>query len=183
MIIIAFGNKAQNGKDTAGEAVVDFYKRKKLNVLRHGLIDRAPTVAIFKFAEELYHECCVSHGMTIKDPALLQRIGQARREENQNYWVDKLMVQLDHSPYDIAVITDIRYVNEAKAVKARGGWLINVSRINGDGTPFISPDRDPKHISEVALDGYNFDFYIRSKSSVLTGELAIATAEYIVGLS
>jgi hypothetical protein len=56
------------------------------------------------------------------------------------------------------VITDMRFPNEALAVKGRGGITI---RINKQG---VGPARN--HISETALDDYDFDYVINNDSSL-----------------
>jgi len=98
-----------------------------------------------------------------------------------NYWIDQLeksMVGFN----GIAVLTDMRYTNEADWVKSKGGLTVQVSRINEDGSQYISDDRDPNFVSEVQLDNYNYDAYIKSKNPALTAELAITHAEFFRGL-
>ena len=183
MILIGLGNKAQNGKDTAGEAIVNYYNLGRGAQVKHGLTPATPIVRIYKFAEALYKECRELHGMVGKDAPLLQRVGHARRQENPTYWINKMFDSIFEYT-DIAVITDVRYKNEANEIKARGGFVINVQRLNADGTPFISLDRDPNHSSEIDLDGYNFDYYLKAKTgeTALLGEQAITLIEYIRGL-
>lgn len=189
MLLLAFGNKARHGKDTAGEAVVNYYNDLHDLKVKHlfqnsRLVPPLPPAALFKFADALYQECRQQHGMTQKDSPLLQRVGQSRRLENENYWIDKVFEQIDLRKPLIAVLTDIRYQNEAAAVKARGGFVINVSRLNLDGTPYVADDRPADHISEIDLDGYRFDHYIRAYTGevALVQELAITIAEYAKGL-
>jgi hypothetical protein len=113
---------------------------------------------------------------------LLQKVGDGRRNEfGLTYWIDKLAVNLNKFN-GIAIITDVRYTNEADWVKAQGGYVIKVERLNQDGSVFIMDDRDPNFVSEVQLDGYNFDAYIRTKFAALTAEQAITTAEFFRGL-
>src|SRR6266403_724919 len=50
MIILGYGNKARQGKDTAAEAIRDYYQTLNL----HGL--KQHRVGIFKFATALYQE-------------------------------------------------------------------------------------------------------------------------------
>ena len=182
MILIGLGNKARQGKDTAGEAIVSYYNAKRYQQAHHGLKVTAPEARIFKFADALYKVCREEYGMIGKNAPLLQQVGEGRRNTfGLNYWID----QLETSMIDfkgVAVITDVRYTNEADWIKSKGGWTIQVSRINEDGSQFITSDRDPNFISEVQLDNYNFDAYIKSKSSALTAELAITHAEYFRGL-
>jgi hypothetical protein len=185
MLILAFGNKARHGKDTAGEAVVNHFIFQRSILQRHyGAKQVRPAAMLYKFADALYKECRELHGMTEKDSPLLQRVGTARRYENYDYWADKCFAQIDREQPDVAVITDIRYKNEARGVKARGGFIINVSRMNPDGTPYVDPSRDATHSSEVDLDDYLFDHFIKAYTGevALIQEQAITIAEYARGL-
>ena len=57
------------------------------------------------------------------------------------------------------IITDVRFPNEAEAVKERNGILIRVNR--------PSTESDDKHPSEVALDDYkDFDYIIQNDNSI-----------------
>lgn len=183
-MILAFGNKARHGKDTAGEAVVDYYNNERAIRIQHGVAP-SPAAKIFKFADALYKVCREEYGMTDKDGPLLQKIGDGRREEfGQDYWIKKLAESISKFSGH-AIITDIRYINEADWVKSISGFVVNVSRLNLDGTPYVTTDRDPNFISEVQLDGYNFDAYIkvREGDAALTAELAITIAEYFNSLT
>ena len=185
MLLLAFGNKARAGKDTAGEAVVEHFINQRDMLKRHyGAASNHPPAQLFKFAEALYAECREIHGMTKKDAPLLQRVGSERRAENENYWVDKVFAQIDKVNPAVAVITDLRYRNEAAAVKARGGYTIQVSRLNPDGTPYVADDRPANHPSEIDLDNYLFDFYIKAYTGevALVQEQAVTIAEYLKGL-
>jgi len=185
-MLLAFGHKARQGKDTAGEAVVEIYNRRRADAV-HFYGNRAdlklfPEAKMFKFADALYKVCREEYGMTVKDAPLLQKVGDGRREQfGKTYWIDQLAAQIDAFK-GIAVITDVRHTNEADWVNARGGHCINVTRLHPDGSPFITTDRDPNFISEVQLDGYNYEFYIKSKYAAYTAEAAITIAEFVRGL-
>lgn len=186
-MILAFGHKARQGKDTAGEAVVDHFMVQRFNGTVSGLKNADivyPKAEIFKFADELYRICKEEYGMKEKDAPLLQKIGDGRRQEvGLDYWIKKLAIKMA-SFNGIAVITDMRYTNEAEWVKSSGGLTINVSRLNQDGTPYFAKDRDPNFISEVQLDNWNYDYYIKAKTgdAALVAEQAITIAEYIKSL-
>lgn len=179
-LIIGIGNKARHGKDTAAEAIVDYYSDLRDSAKKHGLKVKHPNVTQFRFAEALYEECRTLYGMKEKDGPLLQNVGAARRDEDPEYWIKKVFDQIIPS-IDIAVISDVRYKNEATAIKKANGFLINVQRLNEDGSPFIASDRPATHPSETELDGYNWDFYIKAKSleTILVGDQAITIMEYI----
>lgn len=180
VIIIGIGSRARNGKDTAGEAIKAHYDNHSYLIGKHGLTGGLKTV-IMKFAGALYEEARTQHGMAGKDPILLQNIGMARRAEDPDYWVNKAFASIPTGT-NLAIFTDVRFKNEAEAIKAKGGHLIEVIRLNEDGTRYYSADRPKDHPSETELDGYNWDFYIQSKTSALTGELAVTTAEFIRSL-
>jgi hypothetical protein len=57
MLILGFGNKARNGKDTAAEAIRDHYERENQFKSYHGLLRGLGTqIGIFKYATFLYKE-------------------------------------------------------------------------------------------------------------------------------
>jgi hypothetical protein len=183
MLLLAFGHKARQGKDTAGKGLFDYYDKKRQLALRHGL-RVVSAVGIYRFAEALYEEARQFHGMTEKDAPLLQRVGSQRRAEDSEYWVKKVFEKIAYDLPQIAIITDLRYQNEAAAVKAHNGYTIKVERLNEDGTPYFATDRPANHSSEIDLDSYNFDYYIKAKTGqmVWVEQQAITLAEMLRGL-
>lgn len=186
-LLIGFGNKARHGKDSAAEAILEHVNGSNRKLAQYYGADKAVVARQFRFAEALYEECRQLHGMTEKDAPLLQKVGSDRRRENENYWVDQVFKTADPFLKDsnnVVLITDVRYQNEAREIKKRGGYLINVTRLNPDGTVFIAPDRPANHPSEIDLDEYNWDYYIRTKSGeqTLSAEYAITLFEYLRSL-
>lgn len=88
--------------------------------------------------------------------ALLQRLGTdcGRNLLGENVWVDAVMSDL---PDGDVVITDVRFPNEAKAVRDAGGAVIRIGR------PGVRPVNG--HLSETALDGYDFDAIVVNNST------------------
>ena len=184
MLLIGFGNKARHGKDTACEAIADHYNALRERSFKHGLISKEPRVQQFRFAEALYDEARTLYGMIGKDAPLLQRIGSERRAQDEYYWVKQVFNQIERSQPDIALISDVRYLNEANFIKGVGGYLVNVARLNADGTPFVADDRPANHPSEVELDEYNWDYRIiaHTGEAAVVGEVAVTIVEYLRGL-
>lgn len=96
--------------------------------------------------------------------ALLQRTGTeaGRQVLGENVWVDALLDE--HASAPALVVTDVRFPNEAKAIAKRGGILIRVDR------PGVGPAKDKygrAHISETALDDYDFDHRLVNDKSVV----------------
>lgn len=218
-LILAFGNKARQGKDTAVGAIIDYYAGKRKTMAKHGLFSNVLTKHV-NFADALRKEvtAAISTAGTLekllkqglpdgtqipawvtadpkpdmtdpllphgKHPKLLQYWGtEYRRAQNPEYWVNEWKKQV--SGFNGIVLTgDCRFQNEAKAVKSLGGFVVNVQRVNPDGTIFAAPDRPADHPSETELDNFSFDFYIKTVSghAALTGEQAITLCEYLLNL-
>jgi hypothetical protein len=102
--------------------------------------------------------------MTVR--TLLQRLGTEALRDNLhvNVWTNALFS--DHRPAKMSeykpskwVITDVRFANEAEAIKQRGGIIIRIDR----------PELQTKarlHPSETALDRFEFDHTIVNDSDL-----------------
>lgn len=91
---------------------------------------------------------------------LLQRIGtEAMREIiHPSIWINALFA--DYNDNSSWLITDVRFENECKAIKDKGGILIRVNR---------ESDVIDNHPSETALDDYNdWDLVIDNDSDIPT---------------
>jgi hypothetical protein len=95
-------------------------------------------------------------GMTVGE--LQQRVGtEVGRAIHPDIWVHALFKGWNRYPNEHWIITDMRFPNEAHAVRSRGGFLIRI-----DGSHTGPQGRDPNHTSETALDDwtdwdYRFD--------------------------
>lgn len=181
-LVIGFGNKARQGKDTAVFGIQNHYAALSDLQLKHGLKQTAPVVQRIGFADALYDVCRKEYGMTEKDAPLLQRIGAERRVDDPNYWIKRAFAKVDPKT-DIVLVSDVRYQNEANFIVAGGGYVVNVRRIT-NGTPYLATDRPADHPSEIDLDGYPFDFYLVNSDGhqALLKEQAVTLVEYLRGL-
>jgi len=88
---------------------------------------------------------------------LLQIVGTecGRQIIHPNIWVNSLFQDDDNANW---IITDVRFPNEANAIKERGGVLIRVNRGLATGV---------EHESETALDDYEgFDYIIENTGTI-----------------
>ncbi len=145
--IVGFGNKARNGKDTAASVFLD----------RFGSDARQ-----FAFADALKTVARVTEGMTEKNPKLLQDVGMKWREKNKAVWIEQVHYAISEKMPRIALITDVRFINEAEYVRAMGGTLVQCVRLTDDGTQFLDPSRPADHPSEIELDNYDWDHVIQA---------------------
>lgn len=146
MTIIGLSGYAGCGKDRAYKYIREF----------------DPEAERFAFADQLKSEVANGWGCTSdyidenKDRyfrVILQQWGQLRRElDGEDYWIKKVDWEINWSRPEVAVITDVRHLNEVEYVRSKGGVMVRISRpgieaVNG-------------HISESALDGVRCDYHI-----------------------
>lgn len=105
--------------------------------------------------------------MTVRE--FLQKLGKGARDSvHVDVWVNALFADYPPSytervmtdapiPGKNWIITDVRYPNEAKAIKSRGGIIIRIERPD-------NPFPESNHESETALKDWSFDSYINNTS-------------------
>ncbi len=88
--------------------------------------------------------------------SFLQDLGHAGREIfGDDFWIEQA---IGHLPTDAKiVIPDVRYANEAEAIRGKGGLLINITRPGHTGD---------SHRSERELDGFDWDVTVENLGTV-----------------
>jgi len=111
-----------------------------------------------------------THQMSVREFLQLLGTDAMRDHLHPNVWVNALFA--DYKPEKMSerspsnwVITDVRFPNEAQAIKNRGGIIIRVDR------PGYIPINN--HPSETALDDWNFDYKILNASDIESLQLTI----------
>lgn len=162
-MIIAFGHKAQMGKDTAAGLTTEWLHEHEYEIKKFAtkLKEFASSVVgvdprwwednDFKNTE-VYPQWKTMTCQTWRD--FLREVGQKMKSINEDFWVNALIS--GHTPDSKWVISDLRFPNEAAAVRRLGGVLVNITR---PGVPTSN------HESETALDGYPYDYYIVNDGS------------------
>jgi hypothetical protein len=142
-LVIGFGHKARQGKNQVADFIHEAHPRD---------------TRLYSFADALRVYCRVVHGMTLKDAPLLQRVGVEMREQRgPHFWVNILEARIREEQPKVALVTDVRFPNEARWCDA----TIKVTRLvqapqrtTGVLVPYVAQDRPANHPSETALDGY-----------------------------
>jgi hypothetical protein len=75
---------------------------------------------------------------------LLVGYGESWRKANPDHWIEILDSNLE--PRTLAIVTDIRYENEADYILENQGFLLNLSRSNLDGT-FVGPANEEEKLN------------------------------------
>jgi hypothetical protein len=98
-----------------------------------------------------------------KHRTLLQWWGtEYRRAEDPFYWIKKMKerIELDHP--EIALISDMRFINEYMWIKSNGGFTVKVERRG-----FTSVSTNSSHVSEQQLANVVFDYEIQVEDNQL----------------
>lgn len=146
MILIGIMGKAQTGKDTVAQFLVQEFKFEQF----------AFATALKLFCTNLfclsYHQLNTPEGKQLVDKhykksprEILQQTGDALRSVYNNIWVEQLDRKIVGHPR--VVISDVRFRNEAEYVKKNGGFLIKLVR-----TDFSIGGKEAAHVSENDLD-------------------------------
>lgn len=185
--LIGLLGRKRSGKDTAAAALVErgWVRVAFADPMRAGLLDLDPFVRVeadeigplAPEIEALHWELPIQPRLAYLVDAvgwdrakgirevrrLLQHYGNGVREAGDDeVWVraamDKVWCHLDLAFPRPVVVTDVRYPNEALAVKRAGGTLVRITR------PGLASD--DTHISETALDDWPVDHHIVNNSTV-----------------
>jgi hypothetical protein len=174
-MIIGLSGYAQSGKDTVAELLCLNYKyqrRSFADPIRHALLTLNPKLDSITHISDLIQD----YGWEIakKNPEvrrLLQVLGTdvGRRMFGDKVWVKMLMDELNYE--DRVVISDVRFPNEAEAIKKLGGVVLRINRRNHSAVN--------GHTSEHALDNYMFNYVIYNDGTVddLTDEVFMLAME------
>lgn len=150
MKVITLSAKAQHGKDTTA------------NILKEQLTTKGYKVLICHYADLLKYMCKTFFDWNgIKDEkgrSILQYVGTEQiRSQNPNYWVEYIISVLKLFPneWDYVLIPDTRFPNEIELMKENFDTTsIKIIRPNFNNG---LTKEQKEHISETALDSYNFD--------------------------
>ena len=154
------------GKDTVAARLVEKHGFRRFafaDLLREAALDLDPIVvpaqpawASYRLSEIVARDGWEGAKELPEVRRTLQNYGVAIRQVDPDFWVRPVMsaVVARSAP---AVITDVRFPNEATAVEAAGGVLVRVLR------PGL--DESDMHESEVALKDYTTAFTIENVDS------------------
>lgn len=146
MILVGLSGKQRVGKDT-----IAAYLQLKYSFVRLANAD---------YLKEVSKGVGWDGRKDSRGRRLLQRLGVIVRDYDKNFWVRKVVDQVqglkkqDEGVH--IVVTDIRFVNEADAIRELGGRVVRVVRDTGI---------EDSHVSEVELDTYKFDDVISNDGS------------------
>jgi hypothetical protein len=162
-MIIGLTGYAGSGKDEAARGLTGFTRVAFADALRDVLYDMNPSVEYMGTEDFMPLASYVDHYGWQEAKArteareLLQSLGVAVRTHiGEDAWVRAaLRKTVEPGNY---VFTDVRFPNEANAIKSFGGVIVRIERAG------IGPVNG--HESETAMDGYGFDEVILNNGTI-----------------
>lgn len=166
-MIIAFTGKKQSGKTTACNALRERYDVRQLNFkdalikeIKQNFPDLLKVLA-WEESVKIGTTISVDDLFILKPPSirtLMQNYGtEVRRADDPDYWVMQwklALVELMREDETIIVVDDVRFKNEAEAVRAYGGIIIRLNRTDMESTD--------GHVSETEQDEIPADYTIET---------------------
>jgi hypothetical protein len=149
-MIIGLSGYARSGKDTVAQFLVENYGYTRVafaDNIRHMLLDLNPYVGI---GPSNYNHTTLSDLVALNGWEGAKQHPEVRRllqDLGEDVWINAALSTPTQN--DGLVITDVRFINEAEAIKNRGGQIWRVIR---PGVTAVN-----SHISETQMDGYSYD--------------------------
>lgn len=175
-LLIGFGYKARRGKDTVAQTIIEHFGNDKQVIKRYAFADALRAEVheaaqraggMFGLFMEMGHmlPSWVKYDNNApveplyplgKQRDLLQWWGtEYRRAQDPFYWVKRLDWRLKEEQPNVALITDMRFLNEFLYVQHMGGVTVKVERLGYQDANILTT-----HPSETGLDGIQFDYEI-----------------------
>jgi hypothetical protein len=155
-LLIGLSGKAGSGKSTAADYLTEFY----------GYVQFAFAGALKEVVQTAFRftDAQMTVGKEVKDPRVgksprwcLQHFGSAFREVWPPVWISNLRREiLDFLAINgqrPIVVTDVRFQDEAEALKRMGAVLVRLGRDKGHRLEACATGV-PGHVSETDLDGW-----------------------------
>jgi hypothetical protein len=166
MSIYAFTGKKQSGKSTAVAYLHSLRGMTKVNfkdALVGEIVQNFPDLIphIIEYTERRNYDggnpLTVARLIAEKPPlfrTLMQNYGtEVRRRDDPDYWVNQWKESVRQVKGDITT-DDVRFANEAKAVREMGGVVIRIVRPDQTNTD--------THVSETEMDAIHPDYTIEA---------------------
>jgi hypothetical protein len=157
-MLIGLSGYARSGKDTLADHFVErhgFTKAAFADPMREALYRLDPDIELDGYLVRLAQAVDLMGWDYVKTHSqgfrpLMQRFGTevGRSLWGQDFWVMQLLAKIDGN----TIVSDVRFKNEADAIRDAGGVVWRINR------PGVEATND--HASENDLDGYVFDFYL-----------------------
>jgi hypothetical protein len=165
MKLVGLTGKARCGKDTVGAILYD-----EFDVVPYGFADPlkdATSILLYRPERQIYGDddfdreaILPEWGFSIRH--FLQKLGTEglRQLFGEDFWVKRLLIEIADGTSDV-VVTDVRFENEAKAIRRRGGTIWHIERPDPSGLD----EEAQAHASEAGVEFQQGDVRIVNDGS------------------
>lgn len=173
-MIIAISGKIGSGKSTVGDIfqregfVLDSFAKSVKDICcilfgydRNMIEGSTPEDRKWRETIDNKYTNLISRDFTPRDAMVLVGTEFGRNMIHPNIWIETLFNRYDNNK-DL-LITDLRFPNEYKQIKEKGGIVIRINRPN---LTKLTNLNSSNHISECALDNHIFDYVINNDSTL-----------------
>lgn len=151
MPLLGLTGYKKSGKDTVCDAIMQAHK--KYSCVRIG------------FADALKQDICKMTGCTMQDidaqktlfRPLMQTYGSLMRDyRHKDYWVERAWKYFNSLPdcIHLVIIPDVRFLNEAKAIRDCGGKIFRIVRENNTDTHESEVEQDKIEQDDVIINRF-----------------------------
>lgn len=183
-MLIGLTGNAEHGKNAAADVIVEWVR------------GNGGTAGIFEISGMILNECVklgllppgsVRNQQDKEQNRILMEHGSNRRSEDPDYWVNGIggiVPAMRDSGLNVAICPNIRFATEGAGIRAEGGTIWLIQRINKDGSKFVSTTRDPNHITEKVVGTWPADYYLSNMDGhgALLEQTVITYFEYVSAL-
>ena len=162
MKIYVISGKARHGKDTVAMDIKEIYEKKGLKVIN---------LAYGSYIKEYAKKISNWDGNEEDKPRdLLQELGTdiIRAKIDKDFFVRRICEDIEVYSYyfDVITISDARFPNELEWPKEKFNNVIEI-RVIRDDYKSVLTEKEQKHLTETALDGYNnYDYVIHNDGTL-----------------
>ncbi len=180
-IIGIYGLK-RSGKDTAASYIRNVLEDEVGTMYWATGVKRAAAAALGLDPNYFFNDKSKGESFIVGDDSImtgrhfLQKVGTEcfRDNINTDFWVTRLLIDLEKRQEHIILIPDTRFPNEYDAIKKVGGYVIRVNRPQAE-------DGD-RHASETALLGQTFDADIDNSGPYLGANFILDIHKFLGGI-
>jgi hypothetical protein len=182
-VLIGFSGRARHGKTECTLAMKEYVQKCEYR-----------TVGIYDVGAMILKTCITSgrlpevkrEDMTREQIQVLIDVGKEMKHSfGQDYFAKRCVAEAREEGVAVALCPNLRLPPEALAWRDARGIMVRVTRLNADGSLFISPDRNPNDITETALQFWPADYYLTNVNNDNGAELlkrqAVTLYKYIRG--
>jgi len=156
-ILIGWSGRARHGKTECTQAVKTFAESE------------GKTVGVYDIGAMILETCIKQNrlpnikrtDMSRDQLQTLIDVGkEIKNHFGQDYFAKRVVGKAQEDGVDVAMCPNLRLAVEAETFRNAGGVVVRLSSLNKDGSPYISPDRDPNDVTETSLLFWPAQFYL-----------------------